>query len=101
LIEKEPLIEPCVTLPLPPVSPASPAATVSVGLKPDEVITTVARVKLSVVTEDRVERITGIRKAMVKAMTRAQQVPHFGYDDEVTIGIATLSLMSFNKAVSV
>ena len=41
-------------------------------------------VGLRVVGEDRVEKISGIAKAMVKAMTHAQQVPHFGYDDEVT-----------------
>jgi len=63
--QKVPVIEPCVVT-LPPSPVTSPAA-----------------VKLSVLGEDKVEPITGIRKAMVKAMTRAQQIPHFGYDDEV------------------
>jgi pyruvate/2-oxoglutarate dehydrogenase complex dihydrolipoamide acyltransferase (E2) component len=35
--------------------------------------------------KDEVVPIVGIRKAMSKAMTRAQQIPHFGYDDEVRV----------------
>jgi len=73
---KEPVIEPCVTV---PPAPAPSLASV----KPGDAVSTTARVKLSVVNEDKVQPITGIRKAMVKAMTRAQQIPHFGYDDEV------------------
>ena len=85
------------------MTPVSSAAAVSVGLKADDVITpaAAARVKLSVVSEDRVERITGIGKAMVKAMTRAQQVPHFGYCDEVTVSIATFTSLSLNTCVCV
>ena len=80
---KQQVIEPCVTVPPPPVTavpqpPVTAAAHVS-----SDAVTTAARVKLSVLAEDRVEPITGIRKAMVKTMTRAQQVPHFGYADEV------------------
>ncbi|CAH1244089.1 DBT [Branchiostoma lanceolatum] len=37
----------------------------------------------TVVGEDRVEPIKGFRKAMVKSMTLAQSIPHFGYCDEV------------------
>ena len=88
--QKEPLIEPCVTLPPPPVTAVPPVtaapavASMSVGVKSTaDMVTSPAKVKLSVLNEDKVERITGIRKAMVKAMTRAVQVPHFGYDDEV------------------
>ncbi len=33
--------------------------------------------------EDRVESLTGIRKAMVKAMNNAISIPHFGYCDEI------------------
>lgn len=33
--------------------------------------------------QDKTEPVTGIRKAMAKAMIRAQAVPHFGYSDEV------------------
>jgi len=78
---KEQVFEPCVTVPPPTVTaPASQVATVKAG---DTVLTSSTGVKLSVLSEDRVEPITGIRKAMVKAMSRAQQVPHFGYDDEV------------------
>ena len=35
-------------------------------------------------TEDVVEPITGIRSSMVKSMTAALKVPHFGYADEVS-----------------
>lgn len=76
---REQVVEPCVTLPpLPTVSAPAPARQAAgvkagdTGVKPRVVI-----------SEDRVEPITGIRKAMVKAMSRAQQIPHFGYDDEV------------------
>ncbi|KAK3752237.1 hypothetical protein QZH41_012246 [Actinostola sp. cb2023] len=34
---------------------------------------------------DRVEDIKGIRKAMVKAMTEALSIPHFGYCDEISM----------------
>jgi 2-oxoisovalerate dehydrogenase E2 component (dihydrolipoyl transacylase) len=37
-------------------------------------------------TEDVVEPITGIRSSMVKSMTAALKVPHFGYSDEVRLG---------------
>jgi len=36
-----------------------------------------------VIGQDRTEQIKGIRKAMVKTMTAAQQIPPFGYYDEV------------------
>lgn len=35
--------------------------------------------------EDVKEPITGIRSSMVKSMTAALRVPHFGYADEVTV----------------
>ena len=34
---------------------------------------------------DRVEAIKGVRKAMLKIMTEAQSIPHFGYCDEVDV----------------
>lgn len=33
---------------------------------------------------DRVEKLTGIRKAMVKSMHDALKIPHFGYCDEIS-----------------
>eukprot|EP00003_Mantamonas_plastica_P028523 TRINITY_DN6504_c1_g1_i1.p1 TRINITY_DN6504_c1_g1~~TRINITY_DN6504_c1_g1_i1.p1 ORF type:complete len:370 (-),score=134.54 TRINITY_DN6504_c1_g1_i1:93-1202(-) len=36
-----------------------------------------------VIREDRTEKLTGIRKAMVASMQRANNIPHFGYDDEI------------------
>jgi len=69
-----------VTVPPPPVTAVPPAASASVELKAAD-----TGVKFRVLGEDKVEPITGIRKAMVKVMTRAQQVPHFGYNDEVRV----------------
>jgi len=66
--------EPCVTVP-----PAMAAAAGPAAVKASDT----GMAGMSVPRADRVEPITGIRKAMVKAMTRAQLVPHFGYDDEV------------------
>ena len=34
--------------------------------------------------DDRVEKLTGIRKAMVKSMQDALRIPHFGYCDEIS-----------------
>lgn len=35
--------------------------------------------------EDRTEPITGYKKAMVKTMTEALTIPHFGYCDEIIL----------------
>jgi len=78
-------VQPCVTVPPPTPSTAAAAAAQRwvKAVSGDAVPSATAAVKLSVVSEDRTEPITGIRKAMVKAMTKAQQIPHFGYVDEV------------------
>ena len=34
--------------------------------------------------DDRMEKLTGIRKAMVKSMQDALRIPHFGYCDEIS-----------------
>ena len=39
----------------------------------------------SFATEDRIVPLTGYYRAMVKSMTAANQVPHFGYCDEVIV----------------
>ena len=83
--QKVPMIEPCVTVPPPVTAPLPPAASVSVTTKSPDAVPAPAAVELSVLGEDRVEPVTGIRKAMVKVMKRAQQVPHFGYADEVVV----------------
>ncbi|XP_022097241.1 lipoamide acyltransferase component of branched-chain alpha-keto acid dehydrogenase complex, mitochondrial-like isoform X2 [Acanthaster planci] len=54
---------PSVTLPVPPSRPFEPV----------------------VVGQDRTEPIRGIKKAMVKTMTAANQIPHFGYCDEIDV----------------
>lgn len=40
---------------------------------------------LEPVLEDRTEPITGFKKAMVKTMSDALKIPHFGYCDEITL----------------
>ena len=42
-----------------------------------------SKAPVAVVT-DRVEKLTGIRKAMVKSMQDALKIPHFGYCDEIS-----------------
>lgn len=39
----------------------------------------------AVAGQDQTHPITGIRKAMTKAMTKANTIPHFGYKDEVDV----------------
>ena len=43
----------------------------------------VPRLQFAGLGQDKTEPIIGIRKAMAKAMIRAQAVPHFCYSDEV------------------
>ncbi|XP_060602359.1 lipoamide acyltransferase component of branched-chain alpha-keto acid dehydrogenase complex, mitochondrial-like [Ruditapes philippinarum] len=50
---------------------------------------------LSVLGKDHTEAIKGIRKAMVKTMTAAQAIPHFGYYDEIDM----TSLVKFKQDV--
>jgi 2-oxoisovalerate dehydrogenase E2 component (dihydrolipoyl transacylase) len=77
---------PCVTTPEPasfekPVVVKQPTmATPTVG---PAMTTILPRIEFTTLGKDKVEPVTGIRKAMVKAMTRAQVVPLFGYDDEI------------------
>lgn len=94
--QKEPVVVPCVTVPLPSVASVQQVATEQSTSTASDT-TPAARVKPTVLDQDRVEPITGIRKAMAKAMSHAQQVPHFGYDDEVRVG--TLSCLC-NKCFS-
>lgn len=70
--------------------------------KPDEMTSSIARsaerpaaptpayiprLEHAVLGKDKTEPITGIRKSMVKAMMRSQQIPHFGYNDEVSVAM--------------
>lgn len=50
-------------------------------------------VQISVGTEDRVVPLSGYSRVMVKTMTLANTIPHFGYADEVTVD----SLLNFRK----
>jgi len=60
------------------------------SVQPSKVI-----VQPTVVAEDRVEKVKGIRKAMWHSMTSSLQIPHFGYDDEINM----TSLVELRKHV--
>ncbi|XP_047020090.1 lipoamide acyltransferase component of branched-chain alpha-keto acid dehydrogenase complex, mitochondrial isoform X2 [Helicoverpa zea] len=46
---------------------------------------TQAKAKVEVLLEDKVVPVTGFTKAMVKSMTEAMKIPHFGYSDEYDV----------------
>lgn len=46
---------------------------------------TPAQAKVEVLMEDRVVPVSGFTKAMVKSMTEAMKIPHFGYSDEYDV----------------
>lgn len=50
--------------------------------KKEPITTTAPIVPPTVIAEDKIERVKGIRKAMWTSMTASLQIPHFGYDDE-------------------
>jgi 2-oxoisovalerate dehydrogenase E2 component (dihydrolipoyl transacylase) len=62
-------------LPSPPILPTQPQPT-QVQQQ------TYAAYKSRRLAVDKKEQIKGIRKAMVKVMTQANQIPHFSYCDE-------------------
>ena len=68
-----------------PPKPTAPAATQP--SKPKAIPTPAAPVRPSPIIDlkDRTEPIKGLRKAMVKMMTEAQNIPHFGYCDEINL----------------
>jgi hypothetical protein len=79
--ERPPSVTVAVPSPVsPPVMSKQPESKVAPGVTPPT-----PRVQLSVLANDKTEPIVGIRKVMVKAMSRAWLVPHFGYNDEVKI----------------
>jgi len=86
------LPEPEPVVAVPRSTPAVPPASKPTIEKPSSAPTVIspprAAKQIVVSAKDTVEPIVGIRKAMSKAMVRAQQIPHFGYDDEVNIPTA-------------
>ncbi len=67
----------------PPPPSASPAAPAPVR-KPEPAPTVqVQRPPIVKLGQDKTEPVKGITKAMVKAMTEALKIPHFGYKDEI------------------
>lgn len=75
-------VVPTPTVPTPTPAPAAPSVPI------------ITRPVVTALGKDTVQQIVGIRKAMVKAMTRAQEIPHFGYDDEVRFKTSFLAYIS-------
>lgn len=69
---------PCVSVP-----PPSPTQQVKPSPQTPPAAAAPSRPVVTALGKDTVQPIVGIRKAMSKAMARAQLIPHFGYDDEV------------------
>ncbi|CAG5040000.1 unnamed protein product [Parnassius apollo] len=44
-----------------------------------------AQARIEVVMEDKIVPVTGFTKAMVKSMTEAMKIPHFGFSDEYNV----------------
>ena len=57
-----------------PEKPKQPAVTEQPIRRP---------VAIQTVTQDRTEPVKGITKAMIKSMSEALKIPHFGYKDEI------------------
>ena len=71
-------------------TPAAPAITERV-----EDVAELPRRPPAVSVDDKVEKLTGIRKAMVKSMRDALNIPHFGYCDEISVDSLIRSVPSF------
>lgn len=71
--ELKKIATPPIELPKQATPPAAPAA-------PKKPLTPVIKVSAGV---DRTEPVKGITKAMVKSMSEALKIPHFGYKDEI------------------
>ncbi|XP_026729322.1 lipoamide acyltransferase component of branched-chain alpha-keto acid dehydrogenase complex, mitochondrial [Trichoplusia ni] len=54
-------------------------------VKAVEIPVTKAQAKVEVLLEDRVVPVSGFTKAMVKSMTEAMKIPHFGYSEEYDV----------------
>ncbi|XP_063434792.1 lipoamide acyltransferase component of branched-chain alpha-keto acid dehydrogenase complex, mitochondrial-like [Mytilus trossulus] len=80
---------------------ATPPAVTVEPSKPAQVVSTTPiqpRITLPV-GKDHTEKIKGMRKAMVKTMTEANNIPTFGYDDEFDMS-ALVELRSKVKAIT-
>jgi 2-oxoisovalerate dehydrogenase E2 component (dihydrolipoyl transacylase) len=69
----------------------APAATTPVSAPPPPPVH--APTPVTVGTEDRVVPLSGYSRVMVKTMTLANTIPHFGYADEVVVD----NLLAFRK----
>ncbi|CAH0627199.1 unnamed protein product [Chrysodeixis includens] len=55
------------------------------SVKAVEIPVVKAQAKVEVLLEDRVVPVSGFTKAMVKSMTEAMKIPHFGYSEEYDV----------------
>ncbi len=62
--------------------PAAPPVPVKQNVVSTPSVVVVVQAKPARLFADKKEQIKGIRKAMVKTMTNANQIPHFSYCDE-------------------
>ncbi|RUS85142.1 hypothetical protein EGW08_007106 [Elysia chlorotica] len=69
--------------PSPAMPPSPPHAPTPQTLKP--AAPPVRRAPAAPVGQDRTVQLKGVTKAMVRAMTEALKIPHFGYGDEVNM----------------
>lgn len=74
------LEEPVAATPKPTTAKPQPAAKPPVAAAAKLLPVTVIRS-----TQDRVEPIKGIRKAMARTTTQSLAIPHFGYCDEIDV----------------
>lgn len=73
-------------LPVEEVPPLSDYTPVKEPTLPRSPVTTLSQPPSSPpLVEERTEKITGFKKAMVKTMSDALKIPHFGYSDEVLL----------------
>ena len=64
---------------VPPAAPATPAEA------PPTATPATPISKVTILTEDRVVPVRGYKRTMVKTMTRSNEIPQFGYCDEVNM----------------
>ncbi|XP_064625615.1 lipoamide acyltransferase component of branched-chain alpha-keto acid dehydrogenase complex, mitochondrial-like [Lineus longissimus] len=92
---------PTAVAPAPTTTPsiAAPARPSSTPAPAPPITAPVARPAAVILSEDKMVPVRGIKKAMVKTMTLAQTIPHFGYCDEVDM-TALVHLRSDVKTIA-
>ena len=83
--EEKILKQSAIPTPIPQAPIASPPSVpeTSIPSKPIVEKPIIKRPVVTAIKQDQTEPVKGITKAMVKAMTEALKIPHFGYKDEI------------------